>query len=105
MHKYVNIKCLMDIPFRKTKKGISLQVRVQPRSSRRGIAGLIGDAVKIRVHAPPVGGAANDELIEVLAAAFGVKKPAIRIASGHSAHHKIIEIDGIDAIPEGCLDT
>jgi hypothetical protein len=94
----------MDIPFRKTKKGISLQVRVQPRSSRRGIAGFIGDAVKIRVHAPPVGGAANDELIEILAATFGVKKPAIRITSGNSAHHKIIEIEGIDKVPDGCFD-
>jgi uncharacterized protein (TIGR00251 family) len=99
MNKYVNIKCLMDIPFRKTKKGISFRVKVEPRSSRQGISGLIGDALKVKVHAPPVGGAANDELIEILAAEFQVKKPSIKIARGHSSRDKIIEIKGIGSIP------
>jgi uncharacterized protein (TIGR00251 family) len=99
MIKYVNIKCLMDIPFRKTTKGITFRVKVEPRSSRQGISGLIGDALKVKVHAPPVGGAANDELTEILAAEFHVKKPAIKIVRGHSSKDKIIEIEGIDAIP------
>jgi hypothetical protein len=89
----------MDIPFRKTKKGISFRVKVEPRSSRQGISGLIGEALKVRVNAPPVGGAANDELTEILAAEFQVKKPAIKIIRGHSSKDKIIEIEGIDAIP------
>jgi uncharacterized protein len=89
----------MDIPFRKTRKGITFRVKVEPRSSRQGISGLIGDALKVKVHAPPVGGAANDELTEILAAEFHVKKPAIKIVRGHSSKDKIIEIEGIDAIP------
>ncbi len=89
----------MDIPFKKTKKGISLKVKVEPRSSRQGISGVIGDTLKVTVHAPPVGGAANDELIDVLAAAFGVKKPAVTIAGGRSSKNKIVEIAGVDAIP------
>jgi uncharacterized protein len=97
--KYVNIKCPMDIPFRKTRKGITFRVKVEPRSSRQGISGLIGDALKVKVHAPPVGGAANDELTEILAAEFHVKKLAIKIVRGHSSKDKVIEIVGIDAIP------
>jgi len=89
----------MDIPFRKTKKGISFRVKVVPRSSRKGISGTIGDALKVKVHAPPVGGAANDELAEILAEEFQVKKTAIKIIRGHSSKDKIVEIEGIDAIP------
>lgn len=89
----------MDIPFRKTKKGISFRVKVEPRSSRKGISGTIGDALKVKVHAPPVGGAANDELAEILAEEFQVKKTAIKIIRGHSSKDKIVEIEGTDAIP------
>ncbi len=89
----------MDIPFRKTKKGITFRVKVEPRSSRKGISGTIGDALKVKVHAPPVGGAANDELTETLAEEFQVKKSAIKIIRGHSSKDKIVEIEGIEAIP------
>jgi hypothetical protein len=89
----------MDILFRKTKKGISFRVKVDPRSSQRGISGLIGDALKVKVHAPPAGGAANEELVEILAAEFQVKKPSIRIVKGHSSRDKVIEIEGIDSMP------
>jgi len=89
----------MDIPFRKTKKGITFRVKVEPRSSRKGISGTIGDALKVKVHAPPVGGAANDQLIEILAEEFQLKKPAIKISRGHSSKDKIVEIEGIDALP------
>jgi hypothetical protein len=88
----------MDIPFRKTKKGISFRVKVEPRSSRRGISGKIGDSLKVKVHAPPVEGAANDELTEILAAEFRVKKTSIKIISGKSSKDKIVEIEGLDAI-------
>jgi len=89
----------MNIPFRKTKKGIAFRVKVEPRSSKKGISGLIGDALKVKVHAPPVGGAANEELAEILAAKFHVKKPAIKIVRGNSSKDKIVEIAGLDAIP------
>jgi hypothetical protein len=89
----------VDIPFRKTKRGISLRVKVEPRSSRKGIAGLTGDTLKVNVHAPPVGGAANAELIEILAAVFRVKKPFIKIAGGSASREKIVEIEGITSLP------
>jgi uncharacterized protein (TIGR00251 family) len=89
----------MTLPFKKSKNGIILKVKVEPRSSRKGISGLIGDAIKIRVHAPPVGGAANEELIEILSDEFGIKKTSIKIIKGHSSKAKVIEIEGLDSIP------
>jgi uncharacterized protein (TIGR00251 family) len=89
----------MEIPFRKSKKGIKLKVKVEPRSSRKGISGLLGDALKVRVNAPPVGGAANEELIEILSEELGIKKTAIKIVNGQSSKNKIVEIEGIDSIP------
>jgi uncharacterized protein (TIGR00251 family) len=89
----------MEIPFRKSKKGITIKVKVEPRSSRKGISGLRGDILKIRVNAPPVGGAANEELIEILSEELGIKKTAIKIVSGQSSRNKIVEIEGMDSIP------
>ncbi len=89
----------MNIPFKKTKRGIAFRVKVEPRSSKKGISGLLGEAVKIKVHSPPVGGAANEELREILAEEFGIRKSAIRIVSGRSSKEKTVEIEGIDTIP------
>jgi uncharacterized protein (TIGR00251 family) len=88
----------MEIPFNRSKKGIKFNVRVEPRSSMRGISGIIGDTLKIRVNSPPVGGAANVELIEILSEEFGIKKTNIKIVKGHSSRNKVVEIEGIDRI-------
>ncbi|MBE0426329.1 MAG: DUF167 domain-containing protein [Nitrospirae bacterium] len=89
----------MEIPFRKSKRGITIKVRVEPRSSKRNFSGLIGDTLKVKVHSPPSGGAANEELIEVLAEKIGVKRTAIKIIKGHTSKNKLIEIEGIDSVP------
>lgn len=84
----------MKIPHKKTKDGILIEVKVEPRSSRKGIAGVIDNALKVRLTAPPVGGAANDQLIEILSKKTGVKKSSIRIKRGHASRKKIVEIRG-----------
>jgi uncharacterized protein (TIGR00251 family) len=89
----------MDIPFQKSKKGITVKVKVEPRSSQKGIAGLLGDTVKIKVQAAPVGGGANEELIKIISEEFGVRKKAIRIIQGKSSRKKTIEIQGRDTLP------
>ncbi|MEW6416740.1 MAG: DUF167 domain-containing protein [Nitrospirota bacterium] len=86
----------MKIPFKKSKKGITLKVKVEPRSSRKGISGLVGDAIKIKVNAPPAGGAANEELLEILSERFDIKKTAIKIIKGQFSRDKVVEIEGID---------
>ena len=88
----------MNIPFQTSKKGITLKIKVEPRSSRKGISGVAGDTVKVKVHAPPVGGAANEELIEVLSEKLGIKKSSIRILRGESSKNKVIEIEGISSV-------
>ena len=72
-------------------------VRVQPRASRAGVVGLHGNALKVRVHAAPVDGAANEAVVDVLAAALEVPRSAIRIVSGASSRTKVVEVRGVTA--------
>jgi uncharacterized protein (TIGR00251 family) len=89
----------MEIPFKKSRRGIILKVKVEPKSSRKGISGLLGDSLKVKVHAPPVGGAANEELIEILSKEFGIRKSDIQIVRGNSSRDKIVEIAGRETGP------
>jgi uncharacterized protein (TIGR00251 family) len=65
-----------------TANGIVLDVRVVPRAGRSGVAGTRGDALLVRLGAAPVEGAANVELVEVIANLFGVPKGAVAIVAG-----------------------
>jgi uncharacterized protein (TIGR00251 family) len=78
-----------------TKDGVIVDVRVIPRAGKSGIAGVRDNAVLVRLNAPPVEGAANAELIEVIAGALGVPKRAIAIVSGDRSRQKRIRIDGV----------
>jgi uncharacterized protein (TIGR00251 family) len=75
--------------------GVVLSVRVIPRARRPGLAGARNDALLVRLTAPPVEGAANAELIEVLAGVLGVAKRAISIESGKRARLKRVRIEGV----------
>jgi hypothetical protein len=77
--------------------GVRFAVHVQPRAKKPGIDGTHGDALRVRVQAPPVDGAANDDVIAVIADALGVPRRAVRIAAGHSGRQKLVDVDGIDA--------
>jgi uncharacterized protein len=70
---------------------------VQPRASRTEVAGAHGDAIKLRVAAPPVDGEANLEVRRFLARLFGVPASAVDVVAGESSRRKIIEVAGIDA--------
>jgi uncharacterized protein (TIGR00251 family) len=72
-----------------------IDVRVIPRASKSGIAGMRGDALIVRLNAPPVEGAANAELIEVLADALNVPKRAISIVSGERTRQKRVRVEGM----------
>ena len=78
-----------------TPDGVILNVRAQPRSSRSGIDGLIGDAVKVRIKCAPVDGKANKELIETLADAFDLPKSAVVFKSGETSKTKRILLRGV----------
>jgi len=72
-----------------------MTVRVQPRASKSEIAGLHGEALKVRLTAPPVDGAANEALIRLLADTFGVPTRSITIVAGATSRTKIVQMDGV----------
>ena len=80
-----------------TPEGVVLNVRAQPRSSRSGIDGLLGDTVKVRIKCAPVDGKANKELVETLADAFGLAKSAVQFKSGETSKTKRILLRGLTA--------
>ena len=80
-----------------TPSGITLRLRVQPRASRTEVVGLYGGELKVRVAAPPVEGAANQELVRFLARRLGVARSAVTIKAGARARSKVAAVEGIGA--------
>jgi uncharacterized protein (TIGR00251 family) len=74
----------------------NLDIRVIPRAGRSGVAGLRDGAVLMRLAAPPVDGAANDELISVLSKALDVPRRDIVIVSGERSRLKRVRVAGMD---------
>jgi len=73
-----------------------LHLYVVPRASRTEFAGVHGDALKLRVAAPPVEGAANEAVVRFLAERLGVPRAQVILASGQSGRRKVVEIKGLD---------
>ena len=80
-----------------TKDGAILAVHVQPKASTTECVGFHGDAIKIRVAAPPVDGAANDELIRFIARRLSIPASSVQIQSGASGRHKRVLVKGVSA--------
>ena len=76
---------------------ITFTVRVIPRSSRSEVVGEMDGAVKVRLTSPPVDGAANAELIKLLAKKLGVARSAVEIVSGAAARTKQMRVTGVSA--------
>lgn len=76
-----------------------LTVYAQPRASRDEIAGVHGDALKIRIASPPVDGAANEALCHYLARACGVAKTAVTVESGLAGRRKTVRIRAPRQVP------
>jgi hypothetical protein len=85
----------MDLPYSKARDGIIIEVKVDPRSSRNEIVGAVDKIIRIKLTAPPVGGAANALLIELLAEKFSIRKSDIIIMKGESSRHKLIKLRGV----------
>lgn len=93
---------------------VRLAVRLQPRASRSRVVGRHGDALKVQVAAPPVDGAANAALIDLLADWLDLPRRDLRLVQGQAARAKVIEIACADpaalasriaALAEGCVDS
>lgn len=77
-----------------------LTCHLQPKASKTEVVGLHGDALKIRIKAPPVDGKANLELVKFLAKEFAVNKRAVSLVSGELSRHKRVRIDNPEQIPD-----
>jgi uncharacterized protein (TIGR00251 family) len=76
---------------------VVLRVHVQPGSGRSAMVGKHGNALKVRVAAPPVGGRANEALLALVAQTLGLKGEQVTLLSGESSRTKRVKITGLDA--------
>ena len=86
---------MSDWSITEANNAVTLAVRVVPRSSRNQIVGVEGAALKIKLTAPPVEGAANAALIDFIAEWLGVRRSAVSIVSGDKARNKLVRVSGV----------
>ncbi len=86
----------MSLRILPTDGGVRIAIKAVPGSSRDRIAGILGDALKVCVAAPPEDGKANDRICEILATAFLVNRRDIAVVAGHSAPNKSVTVLGLD---------
>ena len=87
-----------DAADRKTTDDVdqtTLNLHVQPRARETEVSGWHDDAIKVRLSAPPVDGAANQALIDFLAQRLGVPRAAVQIVAGHRNRRKRVTIAGV----------
>jgi uncharacterized protein (TIGR00251 family) len=84
---------------------VVFKVQVVPRASRTEVVGERNGALRVRLAAPPVDGAANDELIRILARTFRVARSSVRIVSGQTARVKQVSIEGAGIDLAASLNT
>jgi uncharacterized protein len=83
--------------FKESNGAVTIAVKIVPRASKNQVVGIEGDALKIRLNAPPVEGKANDALIAFLANVVGVHRAQIEIVAGHTSRHKVVRLRGVSA--------
>ena len=74
-----------------------IAIKVVPGASRDGIAGMLGDRLKVRVSAPPEGGRANRAVCKTIGAALGIKARQVEIVAGHASAEKTVAVRGVPA--------
>jgi uncharacterized protein (TIGR00251 family) len=82
------------IEYTDNESGLTFKVQVVPRASRSEIVGEHNGALRVRIAAAPVDGAANDELVRTLARALGVRRSAVEIVSGQTSRTKVVCVAG-----------
>lgn len=89
--------------FRRNGDVLTLTLHVQPGAKRTEVAGLHGEALKIRLAAPPVEGRANEALLKFIADFFGVPLRQVELKQGGQSRHKVVAIVGSKVEPESLL--
>ncbi len=73
----------------------TLAIKAIPNAPRSEVVGWLGEALKVKVHAPPVEGRANEALCEFLAATFGLPRRAVTVLRGDTSRQKTVRLDGL----------
>jgi uncharacterized protein (TIGR00251 family) len=81
----------------KSAAGITFAVKIHPRAKKNAITGTVGDALKLSLTAPPVGGKANAACIDFFAKFLKVSRSSVTIAAGHASRNKLIRVLGLSA--------
>jgi len=89
--------------YRRQDDVITLTLHVQPGAKRSEIAGLHGDALKIRLAAPPIEGRANDALLRYIADTFAVPLRNVELRQGSQSRHKVVAVSGSTIEPESLI--
>ena len=84
--------CVKPVP-----GGVEINVKVVPGASRDRIAGVLGDALKVQVAAPPEKGKANKAVAALIADAVSVRAKDVAIVSGQTSPRKVVRVVGVDA--------
>ena len=87
----------MTLQVTEGKDSCTFRVHVLPRGRRDEVVGLYGDALKVRLIAPPVKGRANRALREFLAGRLSVPTSAVEVVSGHTSRHKRVRVKGVSS--------
>ena len=74
----------------------TLELKVIPHAPRDEIAGWVGTALKVKLHAPALEGRANDALVEFLAGRLELPRRAVTLVRGERSRHKVVRIDGLN---------
>lgn len=85
------------IELREKDGNCSISLKVIPKSFRNQVVGEEGGALKIKIQAPPVEGAANEAVVEFLASIFNKPKNSFLVMKGQKSRHKVINIQGAQA--------
>lgn len=89
--------------YRREGEVLSLTLHVQPGAKRTDISGLHGEALKIRLAAPPIEGRANEALLRFIADTFGVPLRQVELKQGGQSRHKVVMVTGSKVAPESLL--
>ena len=95
----------MSAWYRRNGEVLTLTLHIQPGAKRTDIAGLHGEALKIRLAAPPIEGRANEALLKFIAESFGVPLRQVELKQGGQSRHKVVAISGSKVEPESLLGS
>lgn len=95
----------MSAWYRRSGDVITLTLHIQPGAKRTDVAGLHGEALKIRLAAPPIEGRANEALLKFIAESFGVPVRQVELKQGGQSRHKVVAVTGSKVDPESLLGS